>query len=72
MNLNQAIQRAKARVIETGKTNRHAFVCHDYDGGFEIIGNAEYQETSEESRCAASVWSYEDDNGKLVAAVETY
>ena len=82
MNARKAIASAKQQVIASGRSNVHLFVCRDYDGGFEILGNSEYQEYGDENRCVAAVWSYADgeydeannfhENGKIAAAVETY
>ena len=81
----QAIERAKRHVINSGRVGIMVHVClEDGECGPEyvVLSDAWYQETGEEEKCVASVWSYEDGrydeanvfrpNGRIAAAVEEH
>ncbi len=73
-NFANALARAKRQVIRSGRPNVFAYVCRERGewGGqeFVVYSGAEYEEIGREEDCLAAVWSYEEENGEIAAAVE--
>lgn len=70
-----AVERARAWLLGRGRENAWAYVVRDHDEfgrvAFEVVGRAEYENHGNEESCAAALWTYRDDAGRLAVAVET-
>jgi len=73
-NLSAAIAGARGRLLASGREGLWAYVVEENDewsdGGFEILGEAGYQESGREDRCQAVLWTYRDPAGVLRVAEE--
>lgn len=74
-NLSAAIAGARGRLLASGREGLWAYIVEECDewseGGFEVLGEAGYQEFGREDRCRAVLWTYRDPAGVLRVAEET-
>lgn len=73
--LQSFIARGKRYVVGRGP-GCYAYVCrvlNEWGTGreLELLSAAAYEDGNYEDDCLAVIWSYEDENGKIAAAVET-